>query len=90
MSTTSTPDGPRSRPGRGRGGNSRRGRYVVKSHFVERAGGTKREWYFSLVAGNGEIVGSGEGYTSRSDCLRGIRTHRRTALTATIDIDDDE
>lgn len=43
---------------------------------------TKGFWRFRLVASNGEVVGSGEGYGSQRDARRGARALRLAALTA--------
>jgi hypothetical protein len=37
-------------------------------YFRDRAG----EWRFRIVAGNGEIVASSEGYTRQADARRGL------------------
>jgi uncharacterized protein YegP (UPF0339 family) len=37
-----------------------------------------------LVAANGEIVGSGEAYSTRSNCERAVQTIQRLAPTARI------
>jgi len=38
------------------------------------------QWYWSLVARNGEIIASSEGYTSRAGALKGIRAVRIACL----------
>ena len=44
--------------------------------------GTDGQWYFRLVAGNGEIVATGEGYTTKESCLEGIEAVKRAAAEA--------
>lgn len=42
------------------------------------------QWYFVLKGGNGETQSTSEGYTTRYNCLRGIRAHRFNALIARV------
>jgi len=48
--------------------------------FPDNAG----EWRFRLVAGNGEIVATSEGYTTPSNAQRAIRRIQETAPDAEI------
>lgn len=41
-------------------------------------------WRFALVGANGEPQGPGQGYTRKSDVLRGIAAHRRNAMIAQV------
>lgn len=36
--------------------------------------GTNSQFYFHLIAGNGEIILSSEGYTTQSNCTNGINS----------------
>lgn len=40
---------------------------VVRVEIIENAAG---EWYFNAVAGNNEVVATGESYTRRDDAIR--------------------
>lgn len=51
---------------------------------VYRSGLIRREWRWRLVAGNGEIIASGEGYRERRACLVGIDRVRGLAPGAAI------
>lgn len=42
----------------------------------------KSEWRWRLIAGNGEIVSSGEGYKTRNGAVRGTEAHTRIANRA--------
>lgn len=42
------------------------------------------KWRFALVGGNHEPLGPGQGYTRKSDVLRGIEAHRRAAQIAQV------
>ena len=44
----------------------------------------KGEFRFRLKARNGEIIAAGEGYTTKQNCLNGIKSIRRNAPTAEI------
>jgi uncharacterized protein len=54
------------------------GKFVVKK---DKAG----QFRFNLVAGNGEIIASSEGYTTKAAAEKGIESVRRNAPDATID-----
>ena len=41
--------------------------------------GADRHYYYSLVSSNGEKILSGEGYTTRQNCLNGIESVRTNA-----------
>jgi uncharacterized protein len=43
-----------------------------------------KEWGFRLIAGNGETVADGEGYTKRQDAIRGARDFKRLVAGAEI------
>jgi len=48
----------------------------------------KGEYRFRLKAGNGEIIATGEAYSSKDACLKGIDSVRRNAPDADIvDVD---
>lgn len=40
------------------------------------------EWRFNLVAPNGEVIASSEGYTSKDSCLKGVESVKRWATEA--------
>lgn len=40
------------------------------------------EWRFNLVAPNGEVIASSEGYTSKDNCLKGVESVKRWATEA--------
>lgn len=40
------------------------------------------DWRWRLKAGNGEIIGSGEGYKTRAGAVRGAKAMQRAAATA--------
>lgn len=42
------------------------------------------QWYFHLVAPNGEIIAQSEGYTTKDNCLNGIEAVKSYAPTAEI------
>lgn len=42
------------------------------------------DWHWRLVAGNGEIMATGEGYTRRRDAVRAIRTLKVAVYRAEI------
>ena len=46
--------------------------------------GEDEQWYFSLVAANGEVVASGEGYASHQGALDGVEAVRRAAAAADV------
>jgi len=51
------------------------------------------EWYFHLVAPNGEIIAQSEGYTSKDGCIKGAEAVKKYAQTAEIlekEVEDDE
>lgn len=48
--------------------------------FVDKGG----QWRFNLKAGNGEIIASSEGYTSKAGAENGIDSIRRNAPDAPI------
>lgn len=50
--------------------------------------GTDGNWYFSLHAGNGEIIATSEGYSSKQMAKNGIKSVRANALTAEISESD--
>lgn len=41
-------------------------------------------WRFRLKARNGEIIAVGEGYTSKQNCLKGVKSIRKNARDARI------
>ncbi|HEY9408361.1 MAG TPA: YegP family protein [Jiangellaceae bacterium] len=54
------------------------GKFVLKQ---DKAG----EYRFNLVAGNGEVVASSEGYKRKDSALNGIESVRRWAAEAEVD-----
>jgi uncharacterized protein len=40
------------------------------------------EWRFNLIAPNGEVIASSEGYTSKANCLNGVESVKRWAADA--------
>ena len=45
----------------------------------------KGEFRWRLRAGNNQIIASGEGYTSKAGCKKGIKSMRKNAPKAKID-----
>lgn len=43
------------------------------------------EFRFRLIASNGQTITSGEGYTTKANCLNGIDSIRRNAPEATVE-----
>lgn len=41
--------------------------------------GNDKEYYFTLKAGNGEVILSSQGYKAKSDCLNGIESVKKNA-----------
>ena len=41
-------------------------------------------WYFHLKAPNGEVVAQSQGYTSKDNCINGIKAVKSYAVTALI------
>lgn len=57
--------------------------YLANVPMTERAQDEPRtEWRWRLIARNGEIVASGEGYPSKAHVKRAIATVRRNVATA--------
>lgn len=51
----------------------------------------KGEYRFRFKSANGEIVASSEGYTQKSNCLKGINAIKRSAPDARlVDLDEDQ
>lgn len=44
--------------------------------------GAPEDWHWRLKAANGEIVASGEGYTTKTDAMRGWADAKRSAAEA--------
>lgn len=42
------------------------------------------DWRFRLKAGNGEVIATGQGYSSKSGALNGIDSVRRNAADAEV------
>ena len=42
------------------------------------------QWYFHLIAPNGEIVAQSQGYASKDNCINGIKAVKEYAATAII------
>lgn len=42
------------------------------------------QWMFNLIAGNGQVIATSEGYTTKRNCLKGIKSVRRNALTSPV------
>jgi uncharacterized protein YegP (UPF0339 family) len=45
----------------------------------------KKQYRFRLKAGNGQIIASGEAYTTKKACLNGIESIRKNAADAKLD-----
>ena len=43
-----------------------------------------QQWYFHLLAPNGEIVAQSQGYTSKDNCINGINAVKKYASSAII------
>lgn len=52
--------------------------------------GKDDQYYFHLKALNGEIICSGEGYTTKQNCLKGIHAIKEIALDAEIEDQTEE
>lgn len=46
--------------------------------------GKDGQWYFHLRARNGEIICSGEGYTTKQNCKKGIEAIKSVAADAPV------
>lgn len=46
------------------------------------------DWRFRLKAGNGEIIATGQGYSSKSGALNGIDSVRRNADSEVVEVED--
>ncbi len=46
--------------------------------------GRDRQYYFSLVATNGEIIATSEGYTTKQSAKNGIESVKRYAPVASV------
>ncbi len=46
--------------------------------------GTDGQLYFTLVARNGEVIATSEGYTTKAACINGIEAVKREASVAEI------
>lgn len=46
--------------------------------------GAMSDWYFRLVASNGQIICQSEGYTTKQNCKRGIEAVRKAAGKAEV------
>lgn len=53
-----------------------------EAHYTEPFQGKDDQWYFDLVAANGEIVEQSEGYESHAGALEGIEAAKRAADAA--------
>lgn len=53
------------------------GKFIVKP--------VKTGYNFNLVAGNGEIIGVSEVYSSKSSCLKGVESVRKNAKAAKVE-----
>lgn len=56
----------------------------MKYEFYSSTNGKKVEWRWRLKATNNKIVASGEGFSSKTHALRGIKIHQKCAATQTI------
>ncbi len=45
----------------------------------------KGEYRFRLKAGNGQVIATGEGYTTKKACMNGIESIRKNAPGAKLD-----
>ena len=59
-------------------------KFVVfsRTHLFKR-----RQWYFRIIAKNGETVAQSEGYFNYADCLDTIASIRLRARTAKLEIE---
>ena len=46
--------------------------------------GKNDNYYFRLKASNGEIIATGEGYTTKAGCLKGIESVKKNAPDASV------
>ncbi|UJP08997.1 YegP family protein [Microbacterium sp. KUDC0406] len=46
--------------------------------------GKSGDWRFRLKAGNGEVIATGQGYSSKASALNGIDSVRRNAADAEV------
>jgi hypothetical protein len=49
-----------------------------------------KQYYFRVVADNGEIVAVSEGYTTKQNCIKGINSLKENANSDIIDISDEK
>ena len=52
--------------------------------FEIRFSRSKRQFYFVLIAANGEIICTSEMYETKAGCRKGIRSVRKNAILSTI------
>ena len=41
----------------------------------------KGEWRFNLIAKNGEVIASSEGYSSKAGAIKGVKAVKRAAFS---------
>lgn len=46
------------------------------------------DWRFRLKAGNGEVIATGQGYSSKSGALNGIDSVRRNADSEVVEVEN--
>jgi len=47
--------------------------------------GTDKQFYFKVLAGNGEVIAISEGYTTKQNCRNGINSLKENANSDIID-----
>jgi uncharacterized protein YegP (UPF0339 family) len=55
-------------------------KFEVYVSFLNETDRRKSEWRWRLLAGNGEIIAEGEGYTNAADCRRAVRAVKRNVV----------
>lgn len=58
---------------------------MSEGHYTEPFQGKDNQWYFNLVAANGEVVSQSEGYETHASALEGIEAAKRAATEASSD-----
>jgi hypothetical protein len=43
-----------------------------------------KQWYFHLLAPNGEVIAQSQGYSSKDNCINGINSVKKYAPTALV------
>ena len=60
---------------------------VYQEEFDPKRKSGERQWRWRVRAANGEIVASGEGYSSRADAVRGFSNARNAMSSAVVKVE---